>query len=210
MFLTKVFIACISCALVVADMAPNYPEPGTIWKTGEQYEISWFDDKKPPSVSKAWTKFKIDFMTGDNNNQKFLKNVARDLDGSKISTFNWTAPDVNPHSAIYFFMFTNENGDNAWTTRFAITDTEENMVKPQHAKQPDGAKIPWGVGKMVTEKSKGFPLSNVAYSMTPAMASAAERNAAVEIAVSNRSDKIKVISAGLLIASSLMATLVNL
>lgn len=63
---------------------------------------------------------------------------------------------------------------------------------------------------MVTEKTKGFPLSNVAYSMTPAMASAAERNAAVEIAVSNRSDKIKVISAGLLIASSLLATLVNL
>lgn len=26
---------------VYAEMAPNYPEPGTIWKTGQEYEISW-------------------------------------------------------------------------------------------------------------------------------------------------------------------------
>jgi hypothetical protein len=40
MFLTKVLIASF-CAYVVADMAPNYPEPGTIWKSGTEYEISW-------------------------------------------------------------------------------------------------------------------------------------------------------------------------
>ncbi|GAA5796852.1 hypothetical protein EDC94DRAFT_655412 [Helicostylum pulchrum] len=208
MFLTKVLIASFCAYVVVADMAPNYPEPGTIWKSGTEYEISWFDDKKAPSISKAWTNFKIDFMTGDNNNQRFLKNVARDLDASQLDSINWTAPVVKPHSAIYFLMFTNEKGDNAWTTRFAITDEEEKLTKPQHAAQPDGAKIPWGVGRMVSD-AKGFPLSNVAYSMTPAMASAAERNAAVEIAVSNNSNQKMKLSFSILLLSA-AASLLNL
>jgi hypothetical protein len=72
----------------------------------------------------------LDFMTGDNNNQKFLKNVAtvsvlisviymrlftkvyctQDLDASSIKSFNWTAPEVEPHAAVYFLMFTNGSG----------------------------------------------------------------------------------------------------
>lgn len=82
------------------------------------------------------------------------------------------------------------------------------MTKPQHAAQPDGAKIPWGVGRMVSD-AKGFPLSNVAYSMTPAMASAAERNAAVEIAVSNNSNQKMKLSFSILLLSA-AASLLNL
>jgi hypothetical protein len=36
-----VFITSLLCAYANADMAPNYPEPGTVWKAGEKYEISW-------------------------------------------------------------------------------------------------------------------------------------------------------------------------
>jgi hypothetical protein len=43
-----------------------------------------------------------------------------------------------------------------------------------------GAKIPWGIGKMAMGSSK----STATFSMNPAMASAAEKNAAVVIAVS--------------------------
>jgi hypothetical protein len=57
--------------------------------------------------------------------------------------------------------------------------------------------------------TKGFPLSNVAYSMTPAMASAAERNAAVEIAVSNNSNQKIKLSCGILFLSA-AASLLNL
>ncbi|GAN05381.1 hypothetical protein MAM1_0089d04851 [Mucor ambiguus] len=138
-------------------------------------------------MEKAWNKFKIDFMTGDNNSQKFLKNVARvgDLDAKSVKTFNWTAPEVEPHAAVYFLMFTNEKGQNAWTTRFGITGPDGKLVKPEHAVQPDGAKIPWGVGKLVSEPTTNTTKTTTAsYSMNSAMASAAENNAAVVIAVS--------------------------
>lgn len=45
-----------------------------------------------------------------------------------------------------------------------------------------GAKIPWGVGKLA---GQSIPKSTSTFSMSPAMASAAEKNAAVVIAVSN-------------------------
>ncbi|OAD08659.1 hypothetical protein MUCCIDRAFT_105626 [Mucor lusitanicus CBS 277.49] len=136
-------------------------------------------------MEKAWNKFKIDFMTGDNNSQKFLKNVARDLDARTVKSFNWTAPEVEPHAAVYFLMFTNEKGQNAWTTRFGIAGPDGKLVKPENAVQPDGAKIPWGVGKLVGEPAANTTSTTTAsYSMNSAMASAAENNAAVVIAVS--------------------------
>ena len=46
-------------------------------------------------------------MTGDNDHQRFLMNVARNLDATKTTSFNWTAPTVSPAAPIYFFMFTN-------------------------------------------------------------------------------------------------------
>jgi hypothetical protein len=41
MVLTKLFMVVASAIYVSANMAPNYPEPGTIWKAGKEYEISW-------------------------------------------------------------------------------------------------------------------------------------------------------------------------
>lgn len=34
--LLSAFVVC-----VYAEMAPNYPEPGTVWKAGKNYEITW-------------------------------------------------------------------------------------------------------------------------------------------------------------------------
>ncbi|KAG2206733.1 hypothetical protein INT47_003675 [Mucor saturninus] len=167
------------------------------------------DDNQEPPMDETWSNFKIDFMTGDNNHQKFLKSVAKNLDASQLTSYNWTAPKVEPHSAIYFFMFTNDKGENAWTTRFAITGDDEKVVEPEKSVQSDGSKIPWGVGRIVTNASS-FPLSNVAYSMTPAMASAAEKNAAVVIAVSNDSDKIKMISSVVILFTSILLSLILL
>ncbi|CDH57083.1 predicted protein [Lichtheimia corymbifera JMRC:FSU:9682] len=131
-------------------MAPSYPDPGAIWTAGKQYQILWADDGKSPSVNESWTNFKIDFMTGDNANQTFLTNVAKGLDGSKTTSFTWTAPHVDPYSAIYFFMFTNAAGETAWTTRFGIVAKDGDTLVPEQEKtQSTGEKIPWGNGKLI-------------------------------------------------------------
>lgn len=42
MVLTRLLLAVAACTYAVsANMAPNYPEPGTIWKAGQEYEITW-------------------------------------------------------------------------------------------------------------------------------------------------------------------------
>ncbi|KAG2198165.1 hypothetical protein INT46_002577 [Mucor plumbeus] len=163
-------------------------------------------------MERSWNKFKIDFMTGDNNSQRFLKNVARDLDAKSIKSFNWTAPDVEPHSAVYFLMFTNEKGENAWTTRFGITGPDGKLVSPENAVQPDGDKIPWGVGRLVGDPTAN-KISTASYSMNSAMASAAENNAAVLIAVSSQpnTSSSNIIIPGIAFASSfLVATIYSL
>ncbi|KAI8982440.1 hypothetical protein BDF20DRAFT_866944 [Mycotypha africana] len=177
------FLITVSILLgyVYANMAPSYPEPGTVWKEGHNYEITWFNDKQEPSIDKAWRKFKIEFMTGDNYDQKLLKVVARDLDGTQLKSYNWTAPQVTPHSAVYFFKFTNDKGQSAWTTRFGIVGADGSLEKPEHITQPGGAKIPWGVGKLAGKNAQAVK----SYPMTPAMATAAADNANMEIAVSN-------------------------
>ncbi|KAI9302890.1 hypothetical protein BJ944DRAFT_269236 [Cunninghamella echinulata] len=137
-----------SSAIVDANMAPSYPSPGTVWKAGQQYEILWGDDGQSPNMATGWKNFKIDFMTGDNIQQVFITNVASNLDATKATKFAWTAPEVAPYSAVYFFKFTNTAGDSAWTTRFGITGADGQLVAPEHATQPGGEKIPWGVGAL--------------------------------------------------------------
>ncbi|KAI8340094.1 hypothetical protein BC941DRAFT_240279 [Chlamydoabsidia padenii] len=151
-----------------ASMAPSYPSPGTVWKSGQQYDILWADDGASPSIASGWKDFKIDFMTGDNNQQVFLSNVASNLDGTKITKYTWTAPEVKPNAAIYFFMFTNGAGQSAWTTRFGITGADGQLATPEHATQPTGEKIPWGVGALASGGS-----SVAANSTSPAPSSSA-------------------------------------
>ncbi|KAI8092659.1 uncharacterized protein BX664DRAFT_327837 [Halteromyces radiatus] len=158
-----------------ASMAPSYPSPGTVWKAGQQYDILWADDSTSPSIASGWKDFKIDFMTGDNNNQIFITNVASNLDGTKISKYTWTAPEVNPNSAIYFFMFTNTAGNSAWTTRFGISGPNGELTPPEHATQPTGEKIPWGVGALAS----GNSTSSASNSTQSSIASSASASVSV-------------------------------
>ncbi|KAG2223492.1 hypothetical protein INT45_001240, partial [Circinella minor] len=135
--------------LTNASLAPSYPEPGTKWTVGKEYDITWEDDGLTPAMQNGWKNFKIDLMTGDNMDQKFLTNVASNLSAATGSTsFKYTVPNVSPYSSIYFFMFTNEDGENAWTTRFAIVGEDNKEEAPANQMQPTGEKIPWGVGKL--------------------------------------------------------------
>ncbi|KAI9499669.1 hypothetical protein BDB00DRAFT_12032 [Zychaea mexicana] len=138
--------------LANAALAPSYPEPGTVWTVGQEYDITWEDDGAKPSMKKGWKNFKIDLMTGDNMDQIFLTNVASNLSAAAgPPSFKYKAPSVEPYSPIYFFMFTNEDGENAWTTRFAIVGEDGKQEPPTNLKQPSGEKIPWGVGKLAVK-----------------------------------------------------------
>ncbi|KAG2183845.1 hypothetical protein INT44_008856 [Umbelopsis vinacea] len=173
--LISTVFAAIATA-VSANMAPSEPAPNTIWTTGQSSLIQWADDSTSPPLATDWKKFKIDLMTGDNTNQIFLTNVATGLDGTAATTLNWTAPDVDVHSAIYFLMFTSltKATDMAWTTRFAIVGADGVQTAPANAAQPDkstldGKPIPWGVGHLVNSASGSAATNSVIASTAPAL-----------------------------------------
>ncbi|CDH49010.1 hypothetical protein RO3G_01770 [Lichtheimia corymbifera JMRC:FSU:9682] len=171
---TTAAIAALASS-VSAVIAPSYPSPGTVWTAGKEYTITWKDDGQKPDLQTAWTNFKIDFMTGDNLNQTVLTNVASGLDATKISSYKWTAPQVDPYSAVYFFMFTNDKGDSAWTTRFGIVAKDGDSLVPESEKtQPDGSDIPWGNGQLAGDASSSNNASDAASSSAaPASSSVA-------------------------------------
>ncbi|KAI8069284.1 hypothetical protein BC940DRAFT_298357 [Gongronella butleri] len=141
--------------LTRANMAPSYPEPGTVWKENQEYEIQWNDDAAKPSMADTWKNFRIDLMTGEDENQVTLGTVAENVNPAD-KKIKIKAPVVEPHAPIYFFMFSNDQGEFAWTTRFAIVGADGKQKAPEKSVQPNGQKIPWGVGKLMAE-----PLSPV-------------------------------------------------
>lgn len=87
----------------------------------------------------------IGLMSGSNDNMTVVTTVATGLDGtnSSLFPFQWTCPEVDPYSAIYFYQvwqahlfllhvlltfraqFTNGNDrtDSQWTARFTVKTT---------------------------------------------------------------------------------------
>ncbi|SNX84092.1 uncharacterized protein MEPE_02800 [Melanopsichium pennsylvanicum] len=103
------------------------------------------------TTNQSWASMEIKFMTGSNQNMTELYTVATGVDGTSAGQgkLNWTAPNVDPNSAIYFFQFTHGGEDPTWTTRFAIADASGATTSPPHSTQPEGAAIPWGTGRIV-------------------------------------------------------------
>ncbi|KAI7855899.1 hypothetical protein BDC45DRAFT_505020 [Circinella umbellata] len=149
-FITTSAVVMAFVSGITATMAPNYPQPGTVWTAGKEYQITWADDGEGAKLPEGWTNFNIEFMTGDNINMIPLTSVATGVDASKGSTYTWTAPQVEPYSAVYFLQFTNDKGEKAWTTRFAIVaqDGETPAPEPEKTQPNGGENIPWGVGKL--------------------------------------------------------------
>ncbi|OZJ06363.1 hypothetical protein BZG36_00759 [Bifiguratus adelaidae] len=167
----------------LAGVAPTYPSPGTTWTPGQQYQITWTNDNTSPSTATGWTKFSIDFMTGDNDQQVTLENVAQGINGVTTSSYTWTAPQVDPPSAIYFFMFTSDTGAyHSWTTRFTITAADGSTVPPTNATQPNGQAIPWGIGKLSAATASSSTPAMVTASGVSAMPSASAVSASMPVA----------------------------
>jgi len=146
-----------SARVAFAAINPTAPGPGDSFNAGAACTIQWGLD-----TSNTWKNFSIDLFTGSNLAQVAISGVAQGLDGtSGTGSFSWTCPQVQPNSAIYFYVFNQKHEDELFTTRFTIASSTGNSVAPQHATQPSGDAIPWGTGRVI---SGGLPLSSFAAS----------------------------------------------
>ncbi|KAG0743234.1 hypothetical protein G6F57_005870 [Rhizopus arrhizus] len=170
----KTFItAALLTALAEAAVSPTYPQPGTVQIQGQSYDITWSFDGKNASET-----YQIDFMTGSNDNQKVLSTVAKGVSANLLK-YSFTAPEVSPNSAIYFFMFTGSNGDQAWTTRFGIAaNAGASLTAEPESTQPNGDKIPWGIGKLASSSSNSTSAASSAVVASASAASSAIPSAA--------------------------------
>ncbi|KAI0771613.1 Ser-Thr-rich glycosyl-phosphatidyl-inositol-anchored membrane family-domain-containing protein [Trametes elegans] len=143
----SVTLLVFSAGLALAEVTPTAPGPGDAFAAGSDCTIKWDAD-----TSGQWTNVSISLMSGSNNNMTRVTTVASGLDGtdSNLTPYNWTCPDVNPYSAIYFYQFTNgdDKESSAWTTRFTITSPRGDSETPEHDTQPNGDSIPWGDGNL--------------------------------------------------------------
>ncbi|CAD7068259.1 unnamed protein product [Tilletia caries] len=125
-----------------ATFTPTAPGPGDVYKVDTPIPIQWQPDT---SGSSKW-------------NQLTVVGVIDGTDASTTS-LSWTAPAVDPYSAIYFFQF-DHGGDSQlepqWTTRFSIADADGQTTTPPNANQP-GSKdgIAWGVGRLASGSGSG-------------------------------------------------------
>ncbi|KAJ4478169.1 hypothetical protein J3R30DRAFT_3290604 [Lentinula aciculospora] len=191
-FLAVLFHAFIC---VAGDgITPTAPGPGDKFNAGSTCTIQW-------EVGENWPNFTISLMSGSNTQMQLVTTIANGLDGSDttLSPYNWTCPEVNPYSAIYFYQFTNGNDttNSKWTTRFTVNTSTSlctafvyslkhissfqiaspsgDFSSPVNSTQPNGDAIPWGVGSlsasMNTTQSQESNSAASAATMTAALSS---------------------------------------
>ncbi|KAL9934136.1 hypothetical protein V8E36_007218 [Tilletia maclaganii] len=138
-------------------LTPTAPGPGDVYRAGSDIPIQWDPDT---SGSNKWKQTTIRLMTGSNLNMSQLA-VVGVIDGTDASTteLKWTAPEVDPYSAIYFFQFDHggqAQKDPTWTTRFTIASPSGQTVPPPFSRQPenlDNPPIPYGNGALASGPS---------------------------------------------------------
>ncbi|KAJ8076089.1 hypothetical protein PM082_022074 [Marasmius tenuissimus] len=155
-------VAAASFALLLSGLAlsvnaqatPTEPGPGSVFNQGSTCRTSWDGDKDG-----KWTGMSIQLMTGDNQHMIHLTTVGENLDGNKDGRLEFACPEVDPYSAVYFFQYSAPGQPLTWATRFTIADKDGKSTPPPESTQPDGAKIPWGVGKLVDASAAKPPPS---------------------------------------------------
>lgn len=116
--LSSAALSILFSRVVFADLIPTAPGPGEIFIAGDNCTIRWNADQ-----SGTWKNVAIgtfiavqynvkahrctqDLMTGSNTNMSRVTNVISGLDGTDITLtpFNWTCPEVDPYSTVYFYQ----------------------------------------------------------------------------------------------------------
>ncbi|KAA1466417.1 hypothetical protein DENSPDRAFT_755397, partial [Dentipellis sp. KUC8613] len=131
-------------SLVACDFMPTSPGPGDAFVSGTDCVLKWDAD-----TSGLWKNMTIQLMSGSNVNMTLVSGVAEGVDATNesVSPFSWPCPNVDPFSTIYFYQFSNADAKK-WTTRFTITSPNGSYTLPPEGQQPNGDKIPWGVGRL--------------------------------------------------------------
>ncbi|KAK4049707.1 putative glycosidase CRH2 [Microbotryomycetes sp. JL201] len=126
---------------------------------GHTCTIKW--EKSP-----EWNNMEILLMTGSNKDMKEVMRVADGMqvfigcDASRMDRYDFTCPQVEPGSSIYFYQFnklSEHDGrtispasiQKVWTSRFALVGNDQVAEPAEHANQPDGQLIPWGTGRLI-------------------------------------------------------------
>ncbi|KAJ7190549.1 hypothetical protein GGX14DRAFT_507186, partial [Mycena pura] len=165
-----------SALLSHAIVAPNEPGPSEVFNEGTNCHIGWTGDTASPT---AWQNMTIELMTGKNEAMVHLTTVATGQDGTKDGTFNYTCPQVNPNSPIYFYQFTAPGtSDIGWTGRFTIAAANGSSTPATETEQADGQTVQWGTGALVNVNSSSAASGSAAATpsaspSTPALASSA-------------------------------------
>ncbi|KAH7926753.1 hypothetical protein BV22DRAFT_1194087 [Leucogyrophana mollusca] len=130
-----------------AALTATSPGPNEKYRAGSTCTIKWSVD-----TTNIWNNVTIDLMSGPNLNMSQVTTVVRHIDGtnSRLTSFNWTCPEVDPYSNIYFYQLSNnaDTANSVWTARFTIESPSGESTPAEHTEQPGGAPIPWGTGHL--------------------------------------------------------------
>ncbi|TFK80833.1 hypothetical protein K466DRAFT_591632 [Polyporus arcularius HHB13444] len=136
---------------IVPGIVPSAPGPGDVFREGGKCTLSW-----TPDPAGLWKETNVELMSGDNWNMVHITTITffDGTDATKTS-YSYPCPEVTPNSAIYFYQFSSPAAPKnlTWTTRFTIAAADGSTTPPANDTQPDGQKIPWGVGAL-TDPSK--------------------------------------------------------
>lgn len=113
-------------SMATAFVNPIDPWGDTKWVPGTKATISWNDlNPQGPALSTNPI-VTIFLMTGSDQQMVKLATVAENINANLIRNVTYTVPTVAPIGKIYFIQVTSDQGVNAWTTRFTITDASGN------------------------------------------------------------------------------------
>ncbi|GAA5970354.1 hypothetical protein JCM11641_001676 [Rhodosporidiobolus odoratus] len=143
---TLSLIALTTALLAQGAVTPTGPGgDGQVFKAGENCTFSYDLDEDG-----TWKSFDVDLYSGSDLEMVNVTRVASGLDGTTgEGKYEFECPEVEPPAPIYFYQFTQDGKDAAWTSRFTIAATDGSTVDAYNATQPDGEPVPWGVGHLV-------------------------------------------------------------
>jgi len=164
-----IFLVTSLALMAKADVTPDEPGPGAVYKTGGTCRTTWIGDKVSAT---AWKNMSIELMTGDNFNMIHLTTVALNLDGTTNGMYQYTCPGVTLNGPVYFYQYSAPNATTKqWTTRFTIASTSGQTTPAPNATQPGtGEAVPWGIGALIDPSTAVPPpayLNGTTSSLTP-------------------------------------------
>ncbi|WWC85204.1 uncharacterized protein L201_000063 [Kwoniella dendrophila CBS 6074] len=157
MFTKTISFLTLAALSVSAIVTPTSPDGSTVVKVGDKINALWTVDS-----TDNWNNLEIQLMTGDNLQMVPLATVATGIDGTKVDSFSFVAPDVSPYSKIYFLQFTNGGATTnvTWTTRFTIAGADGSTTEPTNSTVYSGNTVQWGTGKLLSQVSTEGSSSN--------------------------------------------------